>query len=163
MAYSVQKALFISQQVLDIKHSALLQFLVLDIPGKLLTREDGVDQILEHLREPPGAASASSASRASLVYVIDAQEDPFDEAIAHGKRLITSLLEKFPKTEVEIFVHKSDGEMIADDEGNKQVGGLSEVFHAPGLLQHRAESLHNDSALCWRRPGLLFLSGHRCS
>lgn len=93
-----------STQKPDIKsiaHNMLLGFKVCDFPGNFFFHED-----VDHYFKNCGA----------LVFVIDAQDEPYHETLQYAKRLITRVYNISPKTYFEIFIHKVDGDLFLSDE-----------------------------------------------
>ena len=80
----------------DVTNSSLFQFQVIDFPGS----EDASDQHLQQC--------------ASLVYVLDAQDEQSDAIVHKLSQTIARAHKLNPAMHIDVFVHKADG-LTADD------------------------------------------------
>merc|ERR1719379_1182970 len=87
----------------------------------------------------------------SLVFVIDAQDEPYSEAIGAAKRLIVRAHRINPKISFDILIHKVDGDLFFSDEHKTECqrgihAGLTEeisdimdvqlTFHCTSIYDH---------------------------
>jgi len=80
-----------------VDHTALCRFVVHDFPG-------------EYYAELP------ANDRTSLLFVVDAQDEPYDHVLQSFTTAVTHALETHPNIFVEVFIHKVDGELFLSDD-----------------------------------------------
>lgn len=68
------------------KHNSLVQFQVSDYPGSVLNDSSGGKDALIQEALNGFSAGGKDASPGALVFVIDAQDEPYHEAIIQAKR-----------------------------------------------------------------------------
>ena len=86
-----------------VDHTPLCRFVVHDFPGDYY----GDDDIFQ---------AASSNSRTSLIFVVDAQDEPYDHVLQSFTSAVTRALQINPAISVEVFINKVDGELFLSDE-----------------------------------------------
>lgn len=138
---SPHETLFLeSTQKLDIKtiaHNSLIQFKICDFPG-IHTFDERDDSLI-------------FSKCGTLIFVIDAQEEPYADAVSFAKRLIVRAYRINPKIYFDIFIHKVDGDMFLSDEHKTECqreihSGLTEelpdsvdahlTFHCTSIYDH---------------------------
>mmetsp|Transcript_9538 Transcript_9538/g.27047 ORF Transcript_9538/g.27047 Transcript_9538/m.27047 type:complete len:401 (-) Transcript_9538:184-1386(-) len=98
----------------DIKYvasNAFVQFQIWDFPGDFDIENEDItygNQTLDH--------RVVFTSPASLVYVIDAQDEPFQDAVDRMVRTLLVVHSVNPDMTIEVFIHKVDGELFLTDE-----------------------------------------------
>mmetsp|Transcript_17918 Transcript_17918/g.49709 ORF Transcript_17918/g.49709 Transcript_17918/m.49709 type:complete len:338 (-) Transcript_17918:109-1122(-) len=90
-----------------VNRNALMRFQVMDYPGSHVF-EDSAD---------PMVFSRTGV----VVFVIDAQEEPYTEAIAQAKKVIEFSHRINPKISYDILIHKIDGDQFMSDEYKVEV------------------------------------------
>jgi Ras-related GTP-binding protein C/D len=111
---SPHETLFLeSTNTLDIKFIAnneLVQFQVWDFPGEFEFKDD-IDFNGKALTEAQFFENCGA-----LVFVIDAQDDPYHEALARLHDAVVCAHKYNPNICFEVFVHKVDGDLFLSDE-----------------------------------------------
>lgn len=79
-----------------VDHTSLCRFTVADFPGDVY--DDELSQA------------------ASLIFVVDAQDEPYDQALQSLSNVVTQALNVNPQLSIEVFIHKVDGELFLSDE-----------------------------------------------
>jgi Ras-related GTP-binding protein C/D len=79
-----------------VDHTPLCRFTIWDFPGDYFYEK-------EHFQ-------------GSLIYVLDAQDEPYDHVLQSFTNAVTHLLEYNPNCAIEVFIHKVDGELFLSDE-----------------------------------------------
>eukprot|EP00980_Cylindrotheca_fusiformis_P005247 scaffold1120_cov127-Cylindrotheca_fusiformis.AAC.9 len=82
-----------------VDHTPLCRFTVWDFPGDYYEGDDNVF----------GGAT-------SLIFVVDAQDEPYDHVMQSFTNAVTRALELNPSIVVEVFINKVDGELFLTDE-----------------------------------------------
>jgi Ras-related GTP-binding protein C/D len=82
-----------------VDHTPLCRFTVWDFPGDYYASDDNVF----------GGAT-------SLIFVVDAQDEPYDHVLQSFTNAVTRALELNPNIVVEVFINKVDGELFLSDE-----------------------------------------------
>jgi Ras-related GTP-binding protein C/D len=83
-----------------VDHTPLCRFTIWDFPGDYY----GEDQ--------PEVFAGST----SLIFVVDAQDEPYDHVLQSFTNVVTRALEVNPNIAVEVFINKVDGELFLSDE-----------------------------------------------
>lgn len=83
-----------------VDHTPLCRFTVWDFPGDYY----GEDQ------------EAVFAGSTSLIFVVDAQDEPYDHVLQSFTNAVTRALKTNPGIAVEVFINKVDGELFLSDE-----------------------------------------------
>jgi Ras-related GTP-binding protein C/D len=82
-----------------VDHTPLCRFTVWDFPGDYYGDDENVFQ---------GATS--------LIFVVDAQDEPYDHVLQSFTGAVTRALELNPNIVIEVFINKVDGELFLSDE-----------------------------------------------
>jgi len=90
-----------------VDHTPLCRFTVWDFPGDYYGGED--DEINNSVFEGDGAPK-------SLIFVVDAQDEPYDHVLQSFTNTVTRALELNPNIVIEVFINKVDGELFLSDE-----------------------------------------------
>ena len=90
-----------------VDHTPLCRFTVWDFPGDYYGGED--DQINNSVFAGDGAPT-------SLIFVVDAQDEPYDHVLQSFTNAVTRALELNPDIVIEVFINKVDGELFLSDE-----------------------------------------------
>jgi Ras-related GTP-binding protein C/D len=118
-----------------VDHTPLCRFTMWDFPGDYYGEEGGA-----------GSASSVFSGPASLVFVVDAQDEPYDHVLQSFTSAVTRALEVNPGIAVEVFINKVDGELFLSDESKydcrrdvmTQVGDeLADAGLSPDSIQIR--------------------------
>ncbi|GMI25063.1 hypothetical protein TeGR_g1156 [Tetraparma gracilis] len=88
-----------------INNNALCPFAVVDFPG---------DWDLPSDNSPDDSLFGSGL--AALIFVLDAQDEPFDHSLARFASLVARAVAVNPGIHVEVFINKVDGELFLSDE-----------------------------------------------
>lgn len=86
----------------QIKRHPMLHFSLYDCPGSAIFPDEQQMDLLSKC--------------GAMIFVIDAQDEPYTEVLQHAKRLILRVYERNPKMFFEIFIHKVDGDLFMSDE-----------------------------------------------
>lgn len=89
-----------------VDHTPLCRFTVWDFPGDYY---GGDDDELNTFYEGGGAPT-------SLIFVVDAQDEPYDHVLQSFTNAVTRALELNPNIVIEVFINKVDGELFLSDE-----------------------------------------------
>ncbi len=90
-----------------VDHTPLCRFTVWDFPGDYYGGDD--DQINNTVFAGDGAPT-------SLIFVVDAQDEPYDHVLQSFTNAVTRALELNPNIVIEVFINKVDGELFLSDE-----------------------------------------------
>jgi len=90
-----------------VDHTPLCRFTVWDFPGDYYGGED--DEINNSVFEGEGAPT-------SLIFVVDAQDEPYDHVLQSFTNAVTRALKLNPNIVIEVFINKVDGELFLSDE-----------------------------------------------
>jgi Ras-related GTP-binding protein C/D len=91
-----------------VDHTPLCRFTVWDFPGDYYGdsttsgAEDDNDNVF--------------AGATSLIFVVDAQDEPYDHVLQSLTNAVTRALEQNPNIVIEVFINKVDGELFLSDE-----------------------------------------------
>jgi Ras-related GTP-binding protein C/D len=81
-----------------VDHTPLCRFVVHDFPGDYYEPSD------------------FEGGRTSLIFVVDAQDEPYDHVLQSLTSTVTAALQVNPNTAIEVFINKVDGELFLSDE-----------------------------------------------
>lgn len=81
-----------------VDHTPLCRFVVHDFPGDYYGPAD------------------FEGGRTSLIFVVDAQDEPYDHVLQSLTSTVTTALQVNPNTAIEVFINKVDGELFLSDE-----------------------------------------------
>ena len=82
-----------------VDHTPLCRFTVWDFPGDYYAPDENV-----------------FSGPTSLIFVVDAQDEPYDHVLQSFTNAVTRALELNPNIVVEVFINKVDGELFLSDE-----------------------------------------------
>lgn len=89
-----------------VDHTPLCRFVVHDFPGDYYGEEDDIE-----IFRP-----ATEDSRTSLIFVVDAQDEPYDIVLQSFITVVTRAMAVNPNIAIEVFINKVDGELFLSDE-----------------------------------------------
>ena len=89
-----------------IDHTPLCRFTLVDFPGDDYANNEADDDV----------DSSIFAGSTALVFVVDAQDEPYDHVLPSITSAVTRALRVHPNIHVEIFLHKVDGELFLSDD-----------------------------------------------
>jgi Ras-related GTP-binding protein C/D len=89
-----------------VDHTPLCRFVVFDYPGDYYGEDD--PDIFR--------SSHPDTGRTSLIFVVDAQDEPYDHVLQSFTTVVTRALAVNPNIAVEVFINKVDGELFLSDE-----------------------------------------------
>lgn len=89
-----------------VDHTPLCRFTVWDFPGDYYGDDDGSNRVF---------ISDKSVAK-SLIFVVDAQDEPYDHVLSSFTNAVTRTLELNPNIAIEVFINKVDGELFLSDE-----------------------------------------------
>jgi len=95
-------------EVTSVARNALVRFKVLDFPG-FTTFDESSDHIV--LFNKTGA----------VVFVIDAQEEPYTEALGRASKMIETAHRINPKISFDILIHKVDGDQFFSEDHKTEI------------------------------------------
>ena len=95
-----------------VDHTPLCRFTIWDFPGDYYGEEGEDDGALDATT----AATAVFEGSTSLIFVVDAQDEPFDHVLQSFTTAVTRALQVNPNIAVEVFINKVDGELFLSDE-----------------------------------------------
>jgi Ras-related GTP-binding protein C/D len=91
-----------------VDHTPLCRFTIWDFPGDLYGEVNGdSDQI---------QADKVFAGSTSLIFVVDAQDEPYDHVLQSFTSTVTRAVLVNPHIAIEVFINKVDGELFLSDE-----------------------------------------------
>jgi len=93
-----------STQGLDralVDHTPLCRFTIHDFPGDYYGEDN---------------PSVFEGANTSLIFVVDAQDEPYDHALQSFTTAVTRAVQVNPNIAVEIFINKVDGELFLSDD-----------------------------------------------
>jgi len=114
-----------------VDHTSLCRFTIWDFPGDYYALPDTEDEQQTAGMEVAAADKTSSAAAAaassnnkqnifggstSLLFVVDAQDEPYDHVLQSFTSAVTRALAVNPSICVEVFINKVDGELFLSDE-----------------------------------------------
>jgi Ras-related GTP-binding protein C/D len=82
-----------------VDHTPLCRFTVWDFPGDYYGEDEDV-----------------FGGSTSLIFVVDAQDEPYDHVLQSFTTVVTRALESNPNVVIEVFINKVDGELFLSDE-----------------------------------------------
>ena len=85
-----------------VDHTPLCRFTIWDFPGDYYGEDDDQQNIF--------------GGSTSLIFVVDAQDEPYDHVLQSFTNAVTRALEFNPNIAVEVFINKVDGELFLSDE-----------------------------------------------
>jgi Ras-related GTP-binding protein C/D len=85
-----------------VDHTPLCRFTIWDFPGDYYGEGDDNDAIFE--------------GSTSLIFVVDAQDEPYDHVLQSFTTAVTRAVQVNPNIAVEVFINKVDGELFLSDE-----------------------------------------------
>jgi Gtr1/RagA G protein conserved region len=85
-----------------VDHTPLCRFTIWDFPGDYYGEDDDQQNIF--------------GGSTSLIFVVDAQDEPYDHVLQSFTNAVTRALELNPNIAVEVFINKVDGELFLSDE-----------------------------------------------
>lgn len=85
-----------------VDHTPLCRFVVHDFPGDYYGDED--------------LSIFVPTTRTSLIFVVDAQDEPYDHVLQSFTTVVTRALEVNPSIAIEVFINKVDGELFLSDD-----------------------------------------------
>mmetsp|Transcript_65274 Transcript_65274/g.173075 ORF Transcript_65274/g.173075 Transcript_65274/m.173075 type:complete len:350 (-) Transcript_65274:247-1296(-) len=97
-------------EITSVARNALVRFKVWDVPGSMVL-DDTADPMLF---PKVGAIGA-------IVFVIDAQEEPYTEALSQAKKIIETAHRLNPGISFDILIHKVDGDQFYADEHKTEI------------------------------------------
>lgn len=118
----------VERSVVD--HTSLCRFTIWDFPGDYyaLPEEEGVEEGEDGPNPVNNSDTNNSSSNAndtkshvfagstSLLFVVDAQDEPYDHVLQSFTNAVTHALSVNPSICVEVFINKVDGELFLSDE-----------------------------------------------
>mmetsp|Transcript_18478 Transcript_18478/g.23797 ORF Transcript_18478/g.23797 Transcript_18478/m.23797 type:complete len:449 (+) Transcript_18478:213-1559(+) len=90
-----------------VDHTKICRFTVQDFPGDYYGEDVAGDEV---------ETSAMFAGQTSLIFVVDAQDEPYDHVLQSFTTVVTRALRVNPHITVEVFINKVDGELFLSDE-----------------------------------------------
>jgi len=111
----------------DISNSSFVQFQIWDFPGDLEFDDSSVDS--DMIFKGCGA----------LIFVIDAQEDEYQDSLSKLHSTVARAYEVNPHTRFEVFIHKVDG---LSDEQKLEVQRTIQHQAMDELMQSKLEGIH---------------------
>jgi len=100
-----------------VDHTPLCRFTVWDFPGDYYGGDD--DELNQSIFAGGGGSASASPSPSpptSLVFVVDAQDEPYDHVLQSFTNAVTTALALNPTIVIEVFINKVDGELFLSDE-----------------------------------------------
>ncbi len=85
---------------IGVSNNPYIQFKVYDIPATV--------SLEDFCKSEPQAIERGGA----LIYVIDAKATPYDKACEYFKTAVVTMLQHIPKINLEVFIHKVDGDIF---------------------------------------------------
>lgn len=90
-----------------VDHTPLCRFSLWDFPG---------DYYADSTEDQEAESSSVFAGSTSLIFVVDAQDEPYDHVLQSFTNAVTRALQVNPNIAVEVFINKVDGELFLSDE-----------------------------------------------
>lgn len=121
-------------EVTLVKRNALVRFKVLDFPESVLDTSEPV----------------MFGKFSAVVFVIDAQEEPYNEALALAKKVIELSHSVNQKISFDILIHKVDGDQFFEDEHKTDIrreihGKLMEELNVDGQIAFHCTSIYDNT------------------
>lgn len=100
-----------------VDHTSLCRFTIWDFPGDYYALpgdegEDATDPSADNNEDKANVFAGST----SLLFVVDAQDEPYDHVLQSFTSAVTRALAVNPSICVEVFINKVDGELFLSDE-----------------------------------------------
>lgn len=89
-----------------VDHTPLCRFTVWDFPGDYYGDDDESNSVFV----------CDKTVATSLIFVVDAQDEPYDHVLQSFTNAVTRALELNPNIVIEVFINKVDGELFLSDE-----------------------------------------------
>lgn len=132
-----------------IANNDFVKFQTWDFGGDL-SLENGVDYMSRHI---PSEVIMKSCS--TLVYVVDAQEDDYEDSLPRLVETIIMVYKVNPQIHFEVFLHKVDGDLMPDEikaERQQSIQSyvsteLSDINGGDILVSYYLTSIYDHSAL----------------
>lgn len=86
-----------------VDHTPLCQFTIWDFPGDYYGEDESLDNDL-------------FKGSTSLIFVMDAQDEPYDHVLQSFTNAVTRAIAVNPQITIEVFINKVDGELFLSDE-----------------------------------------------
>ena len=93
-----------------VDHTPLCRFTIWDFPGDYYGEESDEND------DNDDDAVAVFEGSTSLIFVVDAQDEPYDHVLQSFTTAVTRALQVNPNIAVEVFINKVDGELFLSDE-----------------------------------------------
>lgn len=94
-----------------VDHTPLCRFTIWDFPGDYYG-DEGDNDDADNLDSDDSIFEGST----SLIFVVDAQDEPYDHALQPFTSAVTRAISVNPNIAVEVFINKVDGELFLSDE-----------------------------------------------
>ena len=101
-----------------VDHTPLCRFTVWDFPGDYYGEDDENNYDNDNNNNISSGDSVFVGDNAatSLIFVVDAQDEPYDHVLQSFTNAVTRALELNPNIVIEVFINKVDGELFLSDE-----------------------------------------------
>jgi Ras-related GTP-binding protein C/D len=104
-----------------VDHTPLCRFTVWDFPGDYYGEDDENNNDNDNNNNNNNNSSGDSVfvgdnAATSLIFVVDAQDEPYDHVLQSFTNAVTRALELNPNIVIEVFINKVDGELFLSDE-----------------------------------------------
>lgn len=101
-----------------VDHTPLCRFTVWDFPGDYYGDEDDTVSPTQQQEQEPQLLSNKDifGGSTSLIFVVDAQDEPYDHVLQSFTNAVTRALQYNPNIVIEVFINKVDGELFLSDE-----------------------------------------------
>ena len=101
-----------------VDHTPLCRFTVWDFPGDYYGKDDENNYDNDNINNISSGDSVFVGDNAatSLIFVVDAQDEPYDHVLQSFTNAVTRALELNPNIVIEVFINKVDGELFLSDE-----------------------------------------------
>lgn len=111
-----------------VDHTPLCRFTIHDFPGDYYGQEeedytgddnnsdDPASAAANNASAPPPANVFESSAPTSLIFVVDAQDEPYDHVLQSFTTAVMAATRVNPQCSIEVFINKVDGELFLSDE-----------------------------------------------
>ncbi|OEU21355.1 ras-related GTP binding C, isoform CRA_a [Fragilariopsis cylindrus CCMP1102] len=101
-----------------VDHTPLCRFTVWDFPGDYYGEDDenNYDNDNNNNISTGDSVFVGDNAATSLIFVVDAQDEPYDHVLQSFTNAVTRALELNPNIVIEVFINKVDGELFLSDE-----------------------------------------------
>jgi Ras-related GTP-binding protein C/D len=106
-----------------VDHTPLCRFTIWDFPGEYYGGGEGVNGIhdnhendTDNNEEHDDTDASIFSGLTSLIFVVDAQDEPYDHVLQSFTTAVTRAVSVNPNIAVEVFINKVDGELFLSDE-----------------------------------------------